>query len=42
MKKFEEPKIELIQMDEIVTRQDIESIDDETRPGGGGFGPIIG
>ncbi len=42
MKEFEEPKMELLYLEEIVTFDDIKSEDDETRVGGGGYGPILG
>ncbi len=42
MKKYEEPQMELFDLDEIITDMDTQSKDDETVPGGGGFGPIIG
>lgn len=42
MKKYEEPKMELFELDEIITDIDTQSMDDETVHSGGGFGPIIG
>ena len=42
MKKFEEPTMVIIHISEIVTFDEISSVDDETVIGGGGFGPIIG
>lgn len=42
MKKYEEPKMELFELDEIITGIGTQSMDDETVAGGGGFGPIIG
>ena len=40
MKKFEEPKMELIAIEALITWEGTGS-DDETVAGGGGFGPII-
>lgn len=42
MKRYEEPKMELFDLDEIITGMGTQSKDDETVAGGGGFGPIIG
>ena len=41
MKKFYEPKMVLLPIEEIITSDFIISNDNETGSGGGGFGPII-
>ena len=42
MKKYEDPKMELLELNEVLTEDPFEEIsnDDETQPGG--FGPLIG
>ena len=42
MKTYEEPKMELFDLDEIITGMGTKSEDNETVISGGGFGPIIG
>ncbi len=42
MKEYEDPTMEMYFIDNMKSRFDVHSDDDETQPGGGGFGPLIG
>ncbi len=41
MKEYEDPTMEMYFIDNMKSRYDVLSDDDETQPGGG-FGPLIG